>query len=157
LGQIYNQESAIVHRICQIELRRDLTEDKSQVWRCRKLPRLIQNGRDSFRLKVLRVPRKLLVPKPQRLRIGDTAQQSLAEAIVGVDAWEIDEARVSARQKGYNTVVQQVLGAGSPAVRPEVLERCHDAGRRARPTLRDDSCRRIEAHRTGRVGRVEIA
>jgi hypothetical protein len=111
------------------------------------LPDLIQDWRNRVRAQRLGVARKLLLPETQGFGIAHAADDSFAEAVVGVEARKIDQGRVLSRNKSRDAVEKEMLKARSPAVGPKVLERCNDAGSGQRPALGRDPGRGIEADR----------
>src|ERR1700722_8377622 len=80
-----------------------------------------------------------------------------AEAIVGIEACEIDEGRVLARNKRRDTMEKEMLKARSPAVGPKVLERGDNAGGGQRPALGRNPGRGIESDRILGLAGVEVA
>ena len=84
--------------------------------RGRDLPCLVQNRRDRIRAKRLRVAREFLGPKAERLGIGDMADDTFAKAIVGVEARQVDQCRVPARDERRDAMVEKMLKPRPPAV-----------------------------------------
>src|SRR5947209_1411506 len=85
------------------------------------------------------------------------AKYGLSEIVIGIDARKIDQGRVSARDERRDAVEQEVFEARTPGIRPQVLERGHDAGGGERPTLGRDARRGIKSDRTLVVRHVEVA
>jgi len=156
-GQVCDQDAAVLHREREIEARSDLAEDEPQVRRSGDLPDLIQDRRDRVGAQRLGVARKLLLPEAQRLGIADVRDDAVAEAVVGVEARQIDQSGVLARDERRDAVEKEVFEARSPAVRPEVLERRDDAGSGERAPLRRYLGRGIEADRVLGLAGVEVA
>ena len=157
LGEVRDEDAAVVHREREIEARSDLTEDEPQVRRGGDLPDLVEDRRDRVGAQRLGVARKLLLPEAQRFGIAHAADDALAEAIVGVETRKIDQGRVLARDERGDAVEKEMLKARSPAVGPQVLERRDDAGGGQRPALGRDPGRRIEADRILGLAGVEVA
>ena len=86
LGEVRDQDAAVVHRECEVEARSDLAEDEPQVRRGRELPDLVQDRRDRFGAQRFGVARKFLLPEAQRFGVGHAGDDALAEAVVGVEA-----------------------------------------------------------------------
>jgi len=78
------------------------------------LPNLVQDRGEGLRAKCFRVARRFLLPEAQRFGIYDAAKQSLPKIVVGVNAREIDEARVFARlSNGFSKKLEPHLCAVS--------------------------------------------
>ena len=99
----------------EIEPRRDLAEDQAQLRRSADLPDLVEDRRDGFRAKRFRVGRIFLVPEAQRFGISRRcASSSIAKIVVGVEARQIDERRVLARDQRRDAMKEKMLQPRSP-------------------------------------------
>lgn len=81
--------------------------------------------------------------KGRCLGVRHMSDDMFAEAIVGVEAGEVDQCGVLTGYERGDAVKKKMLKPRSPAVAPEMLERRDDAGGGARSALGRDPGRRI--------------
>ena len=79
----------------EIEAGREVLEDEPQVRRGGNLPDLVEDRRNRIGAQGFRVARKLFPPKAQRFGIAHAVDDALSEAIIGVEACEIDQVACS--------------------------------------------------------------
>src|SRR5208282_4575575 len=118
LGEIRDDDLAIVHRVRQVELRSDLAQYEPDIRRRRELSRLIKNRRDGLAPEALVVAGKLLRPEAPRYRISNPADDAGSEGVVGVDPWQIDQGRPAGLDERGDAVIEQVLGSRPPRLAP---------------------------------------
>ena len=76
LGQIGDENAAVLHRVRKVELRRVLAENGAQRRRGGELPDFVENGPGRLGAVALVVLRVLPYPKPRRDRIAHARDQS---------------------------------------------------------------------------------
>lgn len=98
-----------------------------------------------------------MLPEAARKWIADMGQGLLAKAIVGIEARQIDQSRLTAIEKRRYAMKKEMLKSWSPRIAPEVLKCRHYAGRRQGAPLRWEFGEWIEADGALDIGDIDVA
>src|SRR5689334_15742270 len=87
LGQVRDEDPAVLHRVAEIKLGPLLAENDAQRRRGGKLPHFVENGASSLRAVPCLVTRVLVAPEAAHGRITDAYKHAFAKAIINVEPW----------------------------------------------------------------------
>ena len=158
LGQVRDEDAAMVHRMGKVEFRRYWPENVAQRRRGGELANLVENGARRLGAIALVVARDTPLSRNGRC-IGSLMRATMRDAkfFVGIEPRQVDERRPRALKESGDAVKKKMLKARSPTLAPQVFERRDYAGGGERMALARHTSQRIEADRTLRVAQLEVA
>ena len=93
LGEVRDKNAAILHRVREVEFRRDLPENIAQDRRGGELADFVENGARRLRLKALIVARILPCPETGDQGVCNAGDEAGAKILVGIDPRQVNKGR----------------------------------------------------------------